>query len=238
MILTEELIEQGRRLSGGFSYKQIEILGDSQKNRGWLNRLIGKNVSKEQYDLFLYEKNHLTKKQKKSIKFKSESRVNNKKHEQPKEQNRKRWLSKKEFFNQYKDKRWIQLREMILKRDNHKCVRCGNSNGELNVHHLSYDRGNVWETPPEKLITLCKACHKTEHGRDVNGKKLTKINDEDGFFTKEALSYYNKNKRKSWYNYYNGWKDSILFLNEMSEKLGCTLTELLIENKGKKFDKQ
>lgn len=52
MILTEELIEQGRRLSGGFSYKQIEILGDSQKNRGWLNRLIGKNVSKEQYDLF------------------------------------------------------------------------------------------------------------------------------------------------------------------------------------------
>lgn len=64
---------------------------------------------------------------------------------------------------------WRQRREVILKRDNHACVRCGSSEN-LNVHHRQYHKNmanqsfvNPWEYKSHNLVTLCRGCHELGH---------------------------------------------------------------------------
>lgn len=57
---------------------------------------------------------------------------------------------------------WKWLRDKALQRDGWTCCRCGGTKG-LHVHHLSYPES--WEdTELTQLQTLCKACHRKEHG--------------------------------------------------------------------------
>lgn len=64
---------------------------------------------------------------------------------------------------------WLKKREVILVRDQHRCLNCGSSNN-LQVHHRQYHRdvktGNFkkpWEYKDHYLITLCFDCHQAGH---------------------------------------------------------------------------
>lgn len=54
------------------------------------------------------------------------------------------------------------LREIIRKRDNHKCVYCGVPQEEcvknLHVHHIDFNKDNL---NPDNLVTICNSCHST-----------------------------------------------------------------------------
>lgn len=56
------------------------------------------------------------------------------------------------------DPRWQRKRLEIMRRDDFKCVACGDDKSELHVHHATYD-GMPWETADENLQTLCRKCH-------------------------------------------------------------------------------
>lgn len=66
------------------------------------------------------------------------------------------------------DKRWLEKRAEIIKRDNYKCVICG-SEENLTVHHKQYhvnERGEKflpWQYDDKYLVTLCKSCHQRGH---------------------------------------------------------------------------
>lgn len=64
----------------------------------------------------------------------------------------------------YKDERWIKLREQRKAIDNYTCTSC-DSQEKLHVHHLAYIGERVWDTPIEHLITYCASCHQKEHDR-------------------------------------------------------------------------
>ena len=62
MILTKELIHAGMSTNGGWNTLQVIILGESMRYKGWLGRLLGKNVPDEDYYKFLEFKDaHLKK---------------------------------------------------------------------------------------------------------------------------------------------------------------------------------
>lgn len=69
------------------------------------------------------------------------------------------------------DRRWKEKRVLILIRDLHKCVICGNSES-LEVHHRQYHYLSVhrkfkapWDYPDKILITLCNSCHQRGHAK-------------------------------------------------------------------------
>ena len=56
-----------------------------------------------------------------------------------------------------------QLRKMVLERDEHKCVKCNNSNN-LQCHHIYPVSTNPLESADvDNCMTLCKECHKKIH---------------------------------------------------------------------------
>ena len=61
-----------------------------------------------------------------------------------------------------KDKRWSDISFRVRQRDGFRCRKCGASSG-LNAHHTEYVSQYPWETPIDKIITLCKRCHSEEH---------------------------------------------------------------------------
>jgi 5-methylcytosine-specific restriction endonuclease McrA len=77
----------------------------------------------------------------------------------------------------YKDKRWLKKRQVILKRDDYLCKECkryGKRRQAEQVHHI-----NPLEEYPEliltndNLISLCTKCHDKMHDR--NNNKLTPL---------------------------------------------------------------
>lgn len=69
---------------------------------------------------------------------------------------------------------WQKKREVILKRDNSTCQKCGVKEN-LQVHHLKYiGRDLPWDAPNKHLITLCKNCHALAHeGVDIKSLVIT-----------------------------------------------------------------
>lgn len=84
---------------------------------------------------------------------------------------------------------WLGRRAAILHRDDRRCVDCESavaadgSRLVLQVHHKYYVRGQLpWDYPDEALATLCLACHRTRHEKElvpvydsINGK-LVRVN--------------------------------------------------------------
>ena len=75
---------------------------------------------------------------------------------------------------------WKKLREEILKRDNYKCVICGEK--AINVHHKNYHYKVLIGIKKEYLVPLCRNCHKKIEfeGKQKNGlihanRKLKKM---------------------------------------------------------------
>lgn len=59
---------------------------------------------------------------------------------------------------------WGKVRKMILERDNHRCVNCGQKANI--IHHIHYE--NITE---KDLVTLCRICHlETTFGRKFDKK--------------------------------------------------------------------
>lgn len=67
----------------------------------------------------------------------------------------------------YHSKEWSYLRDRVIERDGHRCVRCKRTDYEveLQVHHIHYVKGKMaWDYQLAELETLCKGCHAQEHG--------------------------------------------------------------------------
>lgn len=67
------------------------------------------------------------------------------------------------------DKRWMEKRANIIKRDQYKCAICG-ATDRLTVHHKQYHfnlrtkkKCAPWEYDDKYLVTLCESCHKRGH---------------------------------------------------------------------------
>ena len=76
-----------------------------------------------------------------------------------------------DWFEKYKDPRWITFREDILERDGKRCVCCGEATESLHVHHLGYWYLEYpWDADPEAMETLCETCHeiRTEYDRAMS----------------------------------------------------------------------
>ena len=71
---------------------------------------------------------------------------------------------KQKYYRSLKSRKWRNLREKVLKRDEYRCTTCG-SKQSLVVHHTFYywEYTEPWEYPLESLITLCDNCHDDFH---------------------------------------------------------------------------
>jgi len=58
------------------------------------------------------------------------------------------------------------VREYVLYRDNHRCVRCGQGNIPLAVHHI-VKRSEGGTNNPDNLVTLCTECHTEVHANNI-----------------------------------------------------------------------
>jgi len=56
---------------------------------------------------------------------------------------------------------WKRKRALVLKRDRHRCVFCGER--ATQVHHKRYARRNIGKEPIEWLVSICQSCHKRQH---------------------------------------------------------------------------
>jgi len=146
--ITNEFLEKGKSIKGGWSSAQFRSLGVSSFKKGWKRKLIGTDVTEEQADKFINLKDaHIGKRE---------------------ENKRKREETRNGSYtvSVYQEKEWIDVRQKVLDRDNGRCVNCGSSKN-LRVHHLIYERGKeIWAIPLWYMVTLCDNCHKIEHSKD------------------------------------------------------------------------
>ena len=74
----------------------------------------------------------------------------------------KRQRRKEYYRNVYlKSDAWKRKRYVVLRRDNWKCVYCGNK--ATQVHHKRYAKRNIGKEPIKWLVSVCKSCHDRLH---------------------------------------------------------------------------
>ena len=72
-------------------------------------------------------------------------------------------MKKSEYAEKFKDVRWQKKRLEIFDRDGWRCVKCGDDENTLHVHHRYYDWGKYpWMYENDSLVTLCAECHEGE----------------------------------------------------------------------------
>ena len=60
LIFTKDMIEKGMSSRGGFNKKQLATIGvEWPPQKGWKHHLIGKTITKDQYEKFLYLSNNI-----------------------------------------------------------------------------------------------------------------------------------------------------------------------------------
>jgi len=62
-----------------------------------------------------------------------------------------------------KSDKWKRKRYVVLKRDNWRCVHCGEH--ATQVHHKRYAKKNIGKEPIEWLVSICKSCHDAQHNK-------------------------------------------------------------------------
>ena len=81
----------------------------------------------------------------------------------------KRWrfdMKRKRRKSYYRDvylksDAWKRKRYVVLKRDNWKCVYCGEP--ATQVHHKRYAKNNIGKEPIKWLVSVCNPCHDRLH---------------------------------------------------------------------------
>lgn len=63
--------------------------------------------------------------------------------------------------NYLKSDAWERKRQLVLKRDNRRCVYCDAP--ATQVHHKRYAKRNIGKEPIEWLVSVCKPCHDAKH---------------------------------------------------------------------------
>ena len=145
--LTKELIEYGCSSVGGWTIKQLNVLGVERFKKGWKEKLIGKKISTNTWNLFVGLKGE--KKEKKSRYRASIIPIND----------------NLKWEEQYKHPNWQKVRLSVFSRDDFTCKICGNNNKQLHVHHRSYSGRFIWDSPLKTMITVCEDCHYVLHNR-------------------------------------------------------------------------
>lgn len=150
--LTHETLQQGMSRNGGWSGKQLRLLGmGSNPTKGWKRRLTGKQYPEEVIREFINLK---------------DTHLNGKK-----KQGKRGYIEVTKpltWEEQYTHPNWQRRRLEILKRDRFKCRLCLDKDSLLHVHHLKYDKSKwIWEIHEMYLVTLCHSCHEKEHGRKL-----------------------------------------------------------------------
>jgi len=78
------------------------------------------------------------------------------------------------------------IKNKVRKRDGFKCIICGKptkeNKGQLLVHHIYYDKS---DSNIHKLISLCKSCHGT-----MNGNQLQRIEECNFILSLKYLTEY------------------------------------------------
>jgi 5-methylcytosine-specific restriction endonuclease McrA len=68
------------------------------------------------------------------------------------------------YAEQIKSPQWQKKRLEILGNHSFKCLLCGNTESELHVHHILYEKNKmIWDYPNHMLVVLCDNCHKKIH---------------------------------------------------------------------------
>lgn len=78
-----------------------------------------------------------------------------------------------EYRAYLKSPEWYALRKLALKRDSHRCTRCGYI-GNLQVHHTNYT--GIYENfdfSIDQLESICRDCHRDVHQGILSMKKDT-----------------------------------------------------------------
>ena len=72
---------------------------------------------------------------------------------------------RREYYrNEYlKSEEWQRKRYVVLKRDNWKCVYCGDK--ATQVHHKKYAKHNIGKEPIDWLVSICFKCHDSIHNQ-------------------------------------------------------------------------
>ena len=74
----------------------------------------------------------------------------------------KQRVARRDYYREYlKTDAWKRKRYVVLKRDNWKCVKCGNK--ATQVHHKRYLKYKIGKEPIQWLVSLCADCHKKAH---------------------------------------------------------------------------
>jgi hypothetical protein len=66
--------------------------------------------------------------------------------------------------SEYQHPEWQKKRLEVMEAANFKCQCCGNTEQQLNVHHIDYDRDKkIWEYDLTELLCVCDSCHQLYH---------------------------------------------------------------------------
>lgn len=63
------------------------------------------------------------------------------------------------YSQKLRDPRWQKKRLQILERDGWACCACGDTESNLQVHHVYYVKQDPWDYPDNAYQTLCESCH-------------------------------------------------------------------------------
>lgn len=86
-----------------------------------------------------------------------------------------------------------------MQRDSFTCLRCGDTETTLNVHHKKYIKGREpWEYELDNFETLCEVCHKVGHKKEEpkNPSCLTKFDIPKCFKTPEVVELHNEKLKR------------------------------------------
>jgi hypothetical protein len=74
-------------------------------------------------------------------------------------------MAKNSYSEKLLDPRWQQMRLRVFERDKFTCRGCGDKKNTLHAHHPVYSKiaDGPWDYEIDEIITLCSACHSSEH---------------------------------------------------------------------------
>lgn len=186
VIITEEWIKSGMVSGVGIKRVQAKVLGVNTCHKGWLQGLIGCEISKEMADEYMSLKFHAPEKYVKPKKRRANTKdfletylvpngtVSKKTIEGGlmkirylaqayKKSEIIKYIRRMRYRDFLKTPYWKAIAEFQKYESGYHCVICG-SPYILNVHHTTYKNHGNEALHLEDLITVCRECHKEIHG--------------------------------------------------------------------------